>query len=78
MSWSEGSTAAPFGASELPYGVYSVAGQPPKVGVALADQVIDVAAVCRDVGRDPSVFEQGSLKLGGCCSLPSLNGPAAP
>jgi fumarylacetoacetase len=61
VSWSGVSTAAPFGASELPYGVYSVAGQPPKVGVALADQVIDVAAVCRDVGRDPGVFEQGSL-----------------
>jgi len=61
VSSSEVSTAAPFGTSELPYGVYSVVGQPPKVGVALADQVIDVAAVCRDVGRDPGAFEQGSL-----------------
>ena len=61
MSLSEASAEAPFGTSELPYGIYSVADQPPRVGVALADQVIDLGAVCRDAGRDPGVFQQGSL-----------------
>ena len=59
MTLSEAS--APFSTTELPYGIYSVAGHPPRVGVALADQVIDLAAVCRDAGRDPGVFERGSL-----------------
>ena len=61
MTWVEVPPSAPFGTSELPYGIFSVAGNPPRVGVAVADQVIDLAAVCRDVGRDSAVFEQRSL-----------------
>jgi fumarylacetoacetase len=61
VTWLEVPPSAPFGMSELPYGIYSVAGQPPRVGAAVADQVIDLAAVCRKVGRDAEVFERGSL-----------------
>jgi fumarylacetoacetase len=61
VSWFEPADGAPFGTEELPYGVFSRAGQDPKVGVALGDQVIDVADLCRATGHDPAVFEQPSL-----------------
>ncbi len=61
MTWFQVPAGAPFGAAELPYGVYSRGDQPPRVGVAVGHQVIDVAGVCRAAGRDPEVFEQPSL-----------------
>ena len=61
MSWFRVAPAAPFGTVELPYGVYSEAGRPPRVGVALGDQVIDLAGLCRAVGRDAELFEQPTL-----------------
>jgi fumarylacetoacetase len=61
VTWFDVPASAPFGTSELPYGIYSIPGQPPRVGAAVADQVIDLAAVWRDVGRNPEVFERGSL-----------------
>jgi fumarylacetoacetase len=46
-----------FGSSELPYGVFSSAGRPgPRVGVAVGDQVLDLAAIF-----DDPVFVQPSL-----------------
>lgn len=42
---------------ELPYGVFSVADQPPRVGVAIGDHVVDLAGLL----DDPPVFAQPSL-----------------
>jgi fumarylacetoacetase len=61
VSWFPVASAAPFGTVELPYGVYSRAGRAPRVGVALGDQVIDLAGLCRAAGRDAEVFEQPTL-----------------
>jgi fumarylacetoacetase len=57
MSWFPVAEGAPFGAAELPYGVFSVANGRPRVGVAIGDQVLDLAAA----GRDPATFAQPSL-----------------
>ena len=61
MSWFVVAPEAPFGTVELPYGVYSRPGERPRVGVALGDQVLDLAGLCRDLGRDFEVFEQPAL-----------------
>jgi fumarylacetoacetase len=61
VSWLNVPDPAPFGTVELPYGVYSVAGQPAGVGVAVGDQVIDMAALWRGLGRDPAGFEEPNL-----------------
>ena len=61
MSWFQVADSAPFGTGELPYGIYSGPGRPPQVGVAVGDQVIDLAGMWRDSGRDPAVFESPSL-----------------
>jgi fumarylacetoacetase len=61
VSWFEPAPNAPFGVHELPYGVFSVGRQEPRVGVALGDRVVDVAAFCRGSGADPAAFEQPSL-----------------
>ena len=53
--------AAPFGTVELPYGIYSAAGRPPRVGVALADRVIDLGSLCRASGQDDRLFEASTL-----------------
>ena len=56
MSWFEVRPSAPFGTVELPYGICSRDGQAPQVGVALGDQVLDLAGFCRASGRDPRLF----------------------
>ena len=61
MSWFEAPASAPFGVSELPYGIFSIDRDPPRVGAALGDQVIDLAAMWRAAGRDAEVFERPSL-----------------
>jgi fumarylacetoacetase len=40
--------ASPFGLENLPYGVFSVGGGPPRVGVRVGDSVIDLAAALGD------------------------------
>lgn len=45
-----------YGLGNLPYGVYSVAGQDPRVGVRLGDHVVDLALLLGD-----DVFAAGSL-----------------
>ncbi|QNS04736.1 fumarylacetoacetase [Streptomyces xanthii] len=40
----------PFGAHNLPYGVFSPAGQEPRVGVRLGDHVLDAGAVAAALG----------------------------
>jgi fumarylacetoacetase len=61
VSWLQVPPTAPFGTVELPYGVYSRAGRPPQVGVAVGDQVLDLAGLSRALGRDPRIFAQTSL-----------------
>jgi fumarylacetoacetase len=61
VSWLAVEADAPFGMTELPYGVFSRAGEPPKVGVAVGDLVLDLAELWQAAGRDPAVFAQPSL-----------------
>jgi fumarylacetoacetase len=48
MSMIEIPPESAFGLDNLPYGVFSAAGGPPRVGVRVADSVIDLAAALRD------------------------------
>jgi fumarylacetoacetase len=61
VSWFPVKPTAPFGTVELPYGIYSHGGRPPRVGVALGDQVIDLAGFCPGSGQDPRLFEAPTL-----------------
>ena len=45
-----------FGADELPYGIFSLPGEQARVGVAVADRILDLASVFDDpVFREPSL-----------------------
>ncbi len=46
---------------ELPYGVFALPGQSPRVGVAIGDRVLDVGAALARGEVDPAVFAQPSL-----------------
>ena len=50
-SWvsSANSAETPFPLNNLPYGVFSVAGGPRRLGVALGDQIIDIAQLADDL-----------------------------
>src|ERR1700722_9522065 len=48
MSVIEIPDGSPFGLDKLPYGVFSAGGRPPRVGVRVADRVLDLAAVLTD------------------------------
>jgi len=61
MSWFEVAPGSPFGTQELPYGIFSTPDSPRRVGVAVGDQVLDLAAVADGAGLDAEVFEQASL-----------------
>jgi fumarylacetoacetase len=62
MSWFEVAPDAPFGTEELPYGIFSTAdGGGRRVGVAVGDRVLDLAAVAESAGHDAEVFTQPSL-----------------
>ena len=61
MSWLPVGPGAAFGTTELPYGVFSRAGERPRIGVAVGDLVLDLAAMWQAAGRDPAVFAQPSL-----------------
>ncbi|GLU47790.1 fumarylacetoacetase [Nocardiopsis ansamitocini] len=47
-SWVPGADASGFGADNLPYGVFSRAGAPPRVGVRIGDYVLDLAGALGD------------------------------
>ena len=61
-SWVTGADGSGFDVDHLPYGVFSRPGEEPRVGVRIADQVLDLAPVAAaemlDVHR---VFEERSL-----------------
>ncbi|GAA3692999.1 fumarylacetoacetase [Microlunatus aurantiacus] len=61
MSWFEVPAGAPFGTAELPYGIFSTDETPRRVGVAVGDRVLDLAAVGEAAGLDADVFRQPSL-----------------
>ncbi|WP_210650040.1 fumarylacetoacetase [Nocardioides sp. SYSU D00065] len=44
-SWVDGSAGSGFGLDHLPYGVFSRAGEPARVGVRIGDHVLDLAPV---------------------------------
>jgi fumarylacetoacetase len=62
MSWVEVPPGSPFPATNLPYGVFSYDGEAPRVGVALGDDVVDLAPLAAAEGLDGGhVFESPSL-----------------
>ena len=61
-SWVPVPTGSPFPVQNLPYGVFSGAAGPPRVGVALGDHVVDLAGLARDgLLADRGWFAAGSL-----------------
>jgi fumarylacetoacetase len=55
-----------FSLANLPYGVFAVPGRSPRVGVAIGDRILDLAAVAElgllvETGIAPEVFAQASL-----------------
>ena len=61
MTWFSVAPDAPFGIEELPYGIFAVGSEEPRVGVAVGDQVIDLAAVAESDGRPSGHFRQANL-----------------
>ncbi|WBB78902.1 fumarylacetoacetase [Micromonospora sp. WMMD882] len=62
-SWVPGADGSPYGVTNLPYGVFRRDGQPPRIGVRVADLVFDLAAA-----------EQADLVLAaGAFGSPTLN-----
>ena len=65
-SWLSIPTHSDFSLHNLPFGIYSTSRQKPQVGVAIGDQIINLAAVSmhkllHDLSIDPLVFNQASL-----------------
>ena len=62
MSWFEVVPGAPFGTEELPYGIFTTADSDVRrVGVAIGDQVLDLAGMARAAGLEGEVFQQPTL-----------------
>lgn len=64
-TWVEGAAGSPFDIDNLPYGVFSRAGEEPRVGVRIGDHVLDLAPVA-EIG-DPA------SELAAAWRTPSLN-----
>ncbi|WP_395693122.1 fumarylacetoacetase [Nocardioides sp.] len=61
-TWVPGATGSPFDVDNLPYGVFSLPGEDPRVGVRIGDQVLDLAPVAAAEMLDVHhVFEERSL-----------------
>ena len=65
-SWLNVPSNSDFSIHNLPFGIYSTATQKPQVGVAIGDQIINVAAVSMhkllgDLSIDPRVLDRSSL-----------------
>jgi fumarylacetoacetase len=61
-SWVDVPEGSPFPATNLPYGVFSYDAEEPRVGVALGDQVVDLAPLAAAEGLDGGhAFESPSL-----------------
>jgi fumarylacetoacetase len=68
MTWLDLPPGSLFGIANLPYGVFSAAGQPPRAGVRIGDSVLDLAqALSEDVFDRPSLnafMAQGRTRWG--------------
>ncbi len=65
-SWLSTPPQSDFSIHNLPFGIYSTSRQKPQVGIAIGDQIINLAAVSmhkliHDLAIDPLVFNQASL-----------------
>lgn len=61
-TWIDIGDASAFGADTLPYGVFSMADEDPRVGAAVGDFVIDLAPLAADANLDGAhVFNQPTL-----------------
>jgi fumarylacetoacetase len=61
-SWFQVPESSPFPVTNLPYGVFSAGGEAPRVGVALGDQVLDLAPLAAAEGLDGGhVFQAPTL-----------------
>jgi fumarylacetoacetase len=61
MSWFAVADDAPFGTSELPYGIIRRADGRVRAAVALGDQVVDLVELAGSLGEDPVSFDQPDL-----------------
>jgi fumarylacetoacetase len=62
VTWLQLSNDEPYGLSTLPYGIFRVGADQARVGVRVADQVLDVYAVARALGHDSTrVFDATAL-----------------
>ena len=61
-SWIEGAAGSGYDADHLPYGVFAVAGEGPRVGVRIGDQVLDLTPVAAsDMLDTHHLFDEPSL-----------------
>jgi fumarylacetoacetase len=61
-TWVEGAAGSHFDVDNLPYGVFSYAGEEPRVGVRIGDQVLDLAPVAASEMLDVHhVFQEPTL-----------------
>ncbi|MDG4828100.1 fumarylacetoacetase [Solwaraspora sp. WMMD1047] len=63
MSWLTAAAGSPYGIHNLPYGVFAHAGRPARIGVRIADAVLDLAGA----------EEAGLILAGGALREPTLN-----
>jgi len=64
VSWVPVPTDSGFPIQNLPFGVFETSDRRPRVGVAIGDHILDLAAITEDgfiPGIDPAVFRTGSL-----------------
>jgi len=62
MTWVDGAAGSLFDVDNLPYGVFSLPGEEPRVGVRIGDQVLDLAPVAAAEMLDVHhVFQEPSL-----------------
>lgn len=48
MSWYQISKDHPYGLSALPYGIFSISADAPRVGVRIGDEIVDIAAIAAE------------------------------
>ncbi len=68
VCWVDGAAGSAYDLDNLPYGVFSVDGEPPRVGVRIGDYVLDLAGAA-DLDDDPGVGSD----LAAAWNEPALN-----
>ncbi|MFC3995351.1 fumarylacetoacetase [Nocardiopsis sediminis] len=88
-TWVPGADAAGYGADNLPYGVFSRAGSPPRIGVRVGDRVLDLAAALGDpefsasslnpfMARGSTAWRATRAKVSGMLTAPGGRASAEP